>query len=198
MFVFSQGARPLSHRPISASGEQTVVLALSAMDIDSLCACAKCLPPPRKRQRRVASAQQIVVSDDRDGTLLSWNDAPSAHPLPLVFLLERLPHIRCYCLYVRGARGLRLVSAEASADHGIVVLTCHCEPENSGLGLTSAEAPCHTRLKLDVGEPIDRAAALSCAVADGFAYVRLPLAPEAARCDGRIEGSLLPAFYLLY
>jgi hypothetical protein len=161
------------------------------MDIDALCACVRCQPvAPRKRRRHLATQQQIVVSDDRDGSLLDWAEQPTNSP-PIVFLLERLPHIRCLCLYVCGVRGLRLVAAEASADGGIVVLTCRCEPESNELGLTSPAAACSTQLKLDVGEPIDRSAPLTCAVADGYAYVRLSLAPEAARCDGRMEGTLM-------
>ena len=104
---------------------------------------------------------------------------------PIAFVLERLPHIRCFSLSACGARGAYLMHAEASARGSVVALTCWLLGGESGSG--ELHECC---LRLDLGELLDNrpeAAALICTVSDGYAYVRLPLAPEAARTAGRAQ-----------
>ena len=162
------------------------------MNFGELCACARCVPPSRKRRRvgGPTAPQLVATSTDHQRT---HPDSVTLVPPPLVFLMERMPHIRCYCLYVRGARGTRLIHADVVVDGTSVVLICQSEPEDSLFGLpvaVSSAAAC-TELRLDTGETIDDRTTIACSVTDGYAYVRLPLAPEAARCDGRLEGTLV-------
>lgn len=44
-------------------------------------------------------------------------------------------------------------------------------------------------LRLDLGERLDHQGGATVTVQGGYGYVRLPLAPEFARCEGRVEGS---------
>ena len=94
-------------------------------------------------------------------------DDVSHLPEPL-FLLERLAHIRCFCLTMRGARGVRLVAASVAAAEGsAIVLRCNLEPGGECL------------MQLNTGEALDvGTAATACEVVDGYAYLRLPLAPD--------------------
>ena len=73
---------------------------------------------------------------------LQFSNCSETLPEPL-FLLERLPHIRTFCLSVRGADGARLEHAEAVVEGSSVTIRCH---------LTSDLDASLCCLRLDVGE----------------------------------------------
>ena len=94
-----------------------------------------------------------------------------------LFVLERLAHIRCYCLTVRAAGGgaRQLVGAAVEVHETVVAVSCR---------FAGQEVSCC--LQLDLGEELEgRSGTMACQVADGYAYARLPLAPPPA--DGPAE-----------
>ena len=112
-------------------------------------------------------AARTVKESSSDAT------CPLAEPL---FLLERMSHIRVICLTVHaGEPELTLTAADAVAQGSLVSLSCSFEGAHDSDGLPTSTRTC---LQLDVGEQLDCRTAVSCAVTDGFAYARLPLAPE--------------------
>ena len=123
------------------------------------CECVACLPErPAKRGRRPwpRPAAQILAT------------APGeAEPL---FLLERLAHIRCFTLTLCGPPGTQLLGASVRVSGTVVDALCELGAAEDACGL-----PERCLLRLDVGEPIDAAAVVTLSLADGYAYVRLPL-----------------------
>ena len=92
-----------------------------------------------------------------------------ADSVPL-FVLERMAHIRCYCLTVRaGGGGARqLVGAAVEVHETVVAVSCR---------FAGQEVSCC--LQLDLGEELEgRSGTMMCQVADGYAYVQLPLAEK--------------------
>ena len=92
-----------------------------------------------------------------------------ADSVPL-FVLERMAHIRCYCLTVRagGVGARQLVGAAVEVHETVVAVSCR---------FAGQEVSCC--LQLDLGEELEgRSGTMMCQVADGYAYVQLPLAEK--------------------
>ena len=153
------------------------------------CVCLRCLPP-RKRARRAAPVIDTVDRSNSSSSSASsafWTPQRNTVEQPL-FLLERLAHIRCYCLTVRGPRAAPLLSAEVRmVDSSVVELLCSYlrepQPQQHSAAAAAAAATAHLcRLRLDVGETLDSrgddGSAIVCSITDGCAYIRLPLADE--------------------
>ena len=131
------------------------------MELDP-CECVRCLPPKRRNFRCIGPR---IVAVEALPFALAKGGAPES-PAPL-FLLERLAHIRTFCLSLRAPRGgAPLERVDATVQGSCVAVRCH-----------AGGAPSYC-VQLDVGEELDvRPRAASCAVSDGIAYLRLPLAP---------------------
>ena len=119
--------------------------------------------------------------------------APGAHE-PL-FLLERLAHIRCYCLTVSGGPGVRISAATATVRGSEIDFRCSYEQPHAQASLFSLPGPAppvESRLRLDVGEALV-AGSGPCEVSDGFAYLRLDLdaGPAAANASRAIASENL-------
>ena len=140
------------------------------------CVCAVCRFPPAKRRRGTMTIVPIISAEQL------CDDASEAELTlsPILFIAERLPHIRCYCLSLCGDQSATLKAVEVTVGDDSISLHCRYGSAQGG------EATCS--LRLDLGEALDRHTRVTVTVQDGYAYVRLPLAPEAARCEGRLEG----------
>lgn len=103
--------------------------------------------------------------------------SPRGESPPLRFLLERMAHIRCFCLTVRASANEQLVAADAVAHGRTVTLRCRLEGPASKCPGAITSRSCS--LRLDVGEELECGTAVVCPVSDGFGYARLLLAPEA-------------------
>ena len=125
----------------------------------------RCRPP--KRRKFSNSKPAVTVESTVEPLHISICSENLPEPL---FLLERLPHIRTFCLSLRGDDGARLEHAEAVVEGSSVTINCQLVSD------LDASLCC---LRLDVGEELDeRPNAASLAMMDGMAYARLPLAPE--------------------
>ena len=98
----------------------------------------------------------------------------AAEPL---FLLERLAHIRCFTLTLCGPEGARLQGASVRVTGSVAEVLCELAPVD---GVHASVPEPRLCLRLDVGEPLDAAAAMTISLADGYAYIRLPLLADAA------------------
>ena len=130
---------------------------------------------------RPTGASCRTAMDHRAGPMRPDEGADSPHPEPL-FLLERMAHIRCFCLTVHvnsGTTAATLTAANAVVQGSVVNLDCRFqEPgdESNSPTATASETSCC--LQLDVGEELDCNAPVTCTIDNGYAYTRLSLAPE--------------------
>ena len=108
--------------------------------------------------------------------------AHSSPPAPLLFLLERLAHIRCFCLTLHADEheSDKIEQVDVTATPFRVSLRCHF----------MVASP--RTMQLDVGEQLDCGAPLTCSVTDGFAYIQLPLAPEVGASNNCNSAARLP------
>ena len=101
----------------------------------------------------------------------------SSHAEPLSFVLERLPHIRCYTLSVCGAHGALLTSAHALVTDAVLSIHCTLQPDEHDVEQVS-----RCCLRLELGEALDGldgnsdGIGIECTISDGYAYVRVSLA----------------------
>ena len=131
--------------------------------------CVNC-EPVRKRPRRSAGppvrfAVECVVDNGQPR---------AAEPL---FLLERLAHIRCFTLTLCGPEGARLLGVSVRVTGSVAEVLCELAPVDGVHASVSEQRFC---LRLDVCEPLDAAAATTMSLADGYAYIRLPLLADTA------------------
>ena len=133
--------------------------------------CADC-EPRRKRSRRAAGPPvHFAVECVDDGAAATPR---AAEPL---FLLERLAHIRCFTLTLCGPEGARLLGVSVRVTGSVAEVLCELAPVEGVHATVPEQRFC---LRLDVCEPLDAAAATTMSLADGYAYIRLPLLADTA------------------
>ena len=157
------------------------------MDLRGACVDTRCtLCRPAKRKKLVEPTRRPVVAIDTPDVQTAGSRRARPSGLEPLFLLERLPHTRAYCLSVCAASGAHLQHAEAVVQGTSISVRCHISPNgfvgdyNSPSSDACAPLAVPCCMHLDVGEELDcRPAAASFAIADGIAYARIPLAPIA-------------------
>ena len=87
----------------------------------------------------------------------------SSPPAPLLFLLERLAHIRRFCLTLHAGDGDTNALEQVDVTAAPFRVSLHCR--------FTVASPC--TMQLEVGEQLDCGAPLTCSVTDGFAYIQL-------------------------
>ena len=110
------------------------------------------------------------------------SELPDVKAPALLFLLERMAHIRSFCLTVRG-HGSHLASARAILQEGnLVFLQCTLE-----LGDLVRQTSIDYALRLEFGEAIAAApgTVFTCQVSGGFVYLQVPLSPPSGVLDGK-------------
>ena len=132
--------------------------------------CVNCEPRIKRSRRSAGPPVRFAVE---------CAEVRSAQPRvaePL-FLLERLAHIRCFTLTLCGPEGARLQGASVRVTGSVADVLCELAPVDGVHASVPEQRLC---LRLDVGEPLDAAAATTISLADGYAYIRLPLLADTA------------------
>ena len=132
--------------------------------------CVNCEPRIKRSRRSAGPPVRFAV----ECAEVRSAQPRAAEPL---FLLERLAHIRCFTLTLCGPEGARLQGASVRVTGSVAEVLCELAPVD---GVHASVPEPRLCLRLDVGEPLDAAAATTMPLADGYAYIRLPLLADAA------------------
>ena len=132
--------------------------------------CVNCEPRIKRSRRSAGPPVRFAV----ECVEVRSAQPRAAEPL---FLLERLAHIRCFTLTLCGPEGARLQGASVRVTGSVADVLCELAPVDGVHASVPEQRLC---LRLDVGEPLDAAAATTISLADGYAYIRLPLLADTA------------------